>query len=85
MAIVHEVKEDQTHPSMMAWRVHEFGPPEVMRFERVSRPAVSGSGCGKALFPDLIQASHGPTPAASTLTRISPRLGPITGTEAASM
>jgi NADPH:quinone reductase-like Zn-dependent oxidoreductase len=24
--------------SMMAWRVHEFGPPNVMRFERVSRP-----------------------------------------------
>ncbi|TPJ50968.1 NADP-dependent oxidoreductase [Mesorhizobium sp. B2-7-1] len=23
---------------MMAWRVHEFGPPEVMRFERVPRP-----------------------------------------------
>jgi NADPH:quinone reductase-like Zn-dependent oxidoreductase len=23
---------------MIAWRVHEFGPPEVMRFERVPRP-----------------------------------------------
>ena len=23
---------------MMAWRVHEFGPPSVMRFERVRRP-----------------------------------------------
>jgi len=23
---------------MMAWRVHEFGPPNVMRFERVLRP-----------------------------------------------
>jgi len=23
---------------MMAWRVHEFGPPEVMKFERISRP-----------------------------------------------
>ena len=23
---------------MMAWRVHEFGPPNVMRFERVPRP-----------------------------------------------
>jgi NADPH:quinone reductase-like Zn-dependent oxidoreductase len=23
---------------MMAWRVHEFGPPKVMRFERVERP-----------------------------------------------
>jgi NADPH:quinone reductase-like Zn-dependent oxidoreductase len=24
---------------MMAWCVHEFGPPDVMRFERVLRPA----------------------------------------------
>jgi NADPH:quinone reductase-like Zn-dependent oxidoreductase len=23
---------------MMAWRVHEFGPPDVMKFERVPRP-----------------------------------------------
>jgi hypothetical protein len=26
-SIVHQANEDQTHPSMMAWRVHEFGPP----------------------------------------------------------
>lgn len=25
-------------PSMMAWRVHEFGPPDVMKLERVPRP-----------------------------------------------
>src|SRR3954463_9288676 len=25
-------------PSMMAWRVHEYGPPDVMRFERIPRP-----------------------------------------------
>jgi len=35
---VHSANEDQTHSSMMAWRVHEFGPPDVMRFERVPRP-----------------------------------------------
>jgi NADPH:quinone reductase-like Zn-dependent oxidoreductase len=29
--------------SMMAWRVHEFGPPEAMKFERVPRP-VPGPG-----------------------------------------
>jgi NADPH:quinone reductase-like Zn-dependent oxidoreductase len=29
--------QNQAH-SMMAWRVHEFGPPDVMRFERVLRP-----------------------------------------------
>jgi NADPH:quinone reductase-like Zn-dependent oxidoreductase len=27
-----------THSSMMAWRVHEFGPPSVMKFEQVPRP-----------------------------------------------
>jgi NADPH:quinone reductase-like Zn-dependent oxidoreductase len=33
----------QTHSTMMAWRVHEFGPPEVMKFERAPRPE-PGSG-----------------------------------------
>jgi hypothetical protein len=37
-SIVHQADEDQTHSSMMAWRVHEFGPPNVMRFEQVLRP-----------------------------------------------
>jgi NADPH:quinone reductase-like Zn-dependent oxidoreductase len=36
--IAHQGNEDHTHSSMMAWRVHEFGPPNVMRFERVPRP-----------------------------------------------
>jgi NADPH:quinone reductase-like Zn-dependent oxidoreductase len=36
---VHPTNEDQTRLSMMAWRVHEFGPPNVMRFERVQRPS----------------------------------------------
>jgi len=37
-SIVHQANEDQARSSMMAWRVHEFGPPSVMRFERVPRP-----------------------------------------------
>jgi NADPH:quinone reductase-like Zn-dependent oxidoreductase len=37
-SIVDQAKEDQIQPSMMAWRVHEFGSPDVMRFERVPRP-----------------------------------------------
>jgi len=37
-SIGHQAAEDQTHSSMLAWRVHEFGPPDVMRFERVPRP-----------------------------------------------
>jgi NADPH:quinone reductase-like Zn-dependent oxidoreductase len=30
--------EEEVDTSMMAWRVHEFGPPESMQFERVPRP-----------------------------------------------
>jgi NADPH:quinone reductase-like Zn-dependent oxidoreductase len=37
-SIAHQGNEDHTHSSMMAWRVHEFGPPDVMRFERIPRP-----------------------------------------------
>ena len=33
-----EANEELTRSTMMAWRVHEFGPPEVMKFERVPRP-----------------------------------------------
>jgi hypothetical protein len=36
---VYQATEDPTHLSMMmAWCVHEFGPPDVMTFERVLRP-----------------------------------------------
>src|ERR1700733_5971484 len=38
-SIVHQANEDQTPLSMMAWRVHEFGAPDVMRFERVQVPS----------------------------------------------
>jgi hypothetical protein len=38
-SIAHQGNEDHTHSSMMAWRVHEFGPPDVMRFERTQRMA----------------------------------------------
>src|SRR5215831_21024245 len=37
-SIAHQGNEDHIHSSMMAWRVHEFGPPDVMRFERILRP-----------------------------------------------
>src|SRR3979490_3034375 len=37
-SIIHQANEEQSHPSMMAWRVHEFGPPDIMRFERIHRP-----------------------------------------------
>jgi NADPH:quinone reductase-like Zn-dependent oxidoreductase len=37
-SIVPQANEERTHSPMMAWRVHEFGPPQVMKFERVPRP-----------------------------------------------
>jgi NADPH:quinone reductase-like Zn-dependent oxidoreductase len=38
-SIVHEADENQNPSFMMAWRVHAFGPPDVMRFVRVPRPS----------------------------------------------
>src|SRR5262249_11412327 len=45
-----------------------------------SEPRVRGSGCGRALFPALIQPSHGPTPPARILTITSPEPGSGRGT-----
>lgn len=36
--IIPQALDEQTRSTMMAWRVHEFGPPEVMKYERVPRP-----------------------------------------------
>lgn len=36
--IVPQANEEPNHSTMMAWRVHEFGSPEIMNFERLSRP-----------------------------------------------
>ncbi|RUU15972.1 NADP-dependent oxidoreductase, partial [Mesorhizobium sp. Primo-B] len=37
-SIVRQDNGERTHSTMMAWRVHEFGPPEIMKYERVPRP-----------------------------------------------
>jgi NADPH:quinone reductase-like Zn-dependent oxidoreductase len=37
--MIDAAKNDEALPSMSAWRVHEFGPPDVLKFERVPRPA----------------------------------------------
>jgi NADPH:quinone reductase-like Zn-dependent oxidoreductase len=42
-SVVDPAAEDSIQASMMAWCVHEFGPPDVMRFEHVPRP-VPGDG-----------------------------------------
>jgi NADPH:quinone reductase-like Zn-dependent oxidoreductase len=41
-SVAAQANDDQTDSSMMAWRVHEFGPPNVMKFERVPRPDPGG-------------------------------------------
>lgn len=45
-SIAHQANENQNASSMMAWSVHEFGPPDVMKFERVPRP---NPGAGEVL------------------------------------
>src|SRR4029453_10830543 len=36
---LHSARRTRTaSSSMMAWRVHEYGPPNVMKFERIPRP-----------------------------------------------
>src|SRR3954447_4289862 len=45
-SILQPSDENQTHSLMMAWRVHEFGPPNVMSFEQVPRPS---PGVGEVL------------------------------------
>ncbi|MGF9760742.1 NADP-dependent oxidoreductase [Microvirga sp. 0TCS3.31] len=37
-SVAHDASQDPMPSSMMAWRVHEFGPPETMQFERVPVP-----------------------------------------------
>ncbi|WP_247421492.1 NADP-dependent oxidoreductase [Bradyrhizobium sp. 159] len=36
--IILDTSEERALSTMMAWRVHEFGPPEIMKFESVPRP-----------------------------------------------
>src|SRR5690349_4773561 len=39
---LQQAPENDSRSVMMAWRVHEFGPPSVMRFEQVRRPTPAG-------------------------------------------
>lgn len=43
---IHAGNGQQARASMLAWRVHEFGPPDVMKFEQVVRPS---PGLGEVL------------------------------------
>lgn len=45
-SVIPEASRERPRSAIMAWRAHEFGPPEVMTFERVPRPE---SGPGEVL------------------------------------
>lgn len=45
-SVVPEADDNQSPSLMMAWRVHEFGPPDAMRVEQVPRPS---PGAGEVL------------------------------------
>jgi NADPH:quinone reductase-like Zn-dependent oxidoreductase len=60
---------------MMAWRVHEYGPPDVMRFERIPRPdpgpgvvLVKVEAVGVGPWDGWIRAGKGASPQPLPLT-----------------
>jgi NADPH:quinone reductase-like Zn-dependent oxidoreductase len=75
---------DEVGTSMLAWRVHEFGPPEAMKFERVPRP-VPGPGevlvevraAGVGLWDGWIRAGRSALPQPLPLTLGSDLSGDI--------
>src|ERR1700727_1531380 len=70
--------------SMMAWRVHEFGPPSVMRFEQLARPTageqevlVKVEGAGVGPWDGWIRAGKSALPQPLPLTLGSDLSGEI--------
>jgi NADPH:quinone reductase-like Zn-dependent oxidoreductase len=85
-SIVPQANEDQTHSTMMAWRVHEFGPPDIMRFERVPRPnpgpgevLVKVEAAGVGPWDGWIRAGKSALPQPLPLTLGSDLSGEIVG------
>jgi NADPH:quinone reductase-like Zn-dependent oxidoreductase len=83
-SVAREANEDQSRSSMMAWRVHEFGPPDVMRFERVLRPnpgpgefLVKVEAAGVGPWDGLIRAGKSVLPQPLPLTLGSDLSGEI--------
>ena len=74
----------RTASSMMAWRVHEFGPPSVMSFERIPRPKVGANeilvkveAAGVGPWDDWIRAGKSALPQPLPLTLGSDLAGEI--------
>jgi NADPH:quinone reductase-like Zn-dependent oxidoreductase len=79
-----EAHEQRMHSTMMAWRVHAFGPPEVMTFERVERPEpgagevlVKVEGAGVGPWDGWIRAGKSALPQPLPLTLGSDLSGEI--------
>jgi NADPH:quinone reductase-like Zn-dependent oxidoreductase len=71
----NQADAEQSHSSMMACRVHEFGPPDVIRFERVPRPTpgpgevlVKVEAAGVGLWDAWIRAGKSALPQPPPLT-----------------
>ncbi len=84
--IAHQGDEDHGRSSMMAWRVHEFGPPNVMRFERVLWPdpgpgevLVKVKAAGVGPWDGWIRAGKSALPQPLPLTLGSDLSGEIVG------
>jgi NADPH:quinone reductase-like Zn-dependent oxidoreductase len=70
--------------SMMAWRVHEYGPPNVMKFERIPRPdpgrgevLVKVEAAGVGPWDGWIRAGKGALPEPLPLTLGSDLAGEV--------
>ena len=55
--IIPQANGERTHSTMIAWRVREFGPPEVMKFERVPHPSLALARSWSKLMP--LGSDHG--------------------------
>src|ERR1700758_211708 len=81
-----QADEEQSHSTMMAWRVHGVGPPDVMKFERVPRPEpgpgevlVKVAAAGVGPWDGWIRAGKSALPQPLPLTLGSDLSGEIVG------
>lgn len=82
---LHIDRQTQTaSSSMMAWRVHKFGPPDVMKFERIPQPEpgpgeilVKVKAAGVGPWDGWIRAGQGAQPEPLPLTLGSDLAGDV--------
>jgi NADPH:quinone reductase-like Zn-dependent oxidoreductase len=85
-SILHRDNREQPPLTMMAWRVHEFGPPTVMTYEPVPRPnpgpgevLVKVEAAGVGPWDALIRAGKSASPQPLPLTPGSDLSGEVIG------